>query len=98
MEDIALLANHFLKLYVRQQKKSLKVIHEEILDFLKQRHWAGNIRELENLIERLVTLSPADLEILSDICFPPDLKKELDEYRQRRRSATTRKSLKSELL
>lgn len=96
-EDVALLANHFLQFYTRQQQKTLKVIHEEILDFLKQRHWEGNIRELENLIERLVTLSPAEVEILADTCFPPDLKKELDEYRQRHRLTTSRKSLKSEL-
>jgi len=96
-EDIALLANHFLELYTRKQKKHLKALHEEILDFLKQRPWAGNIRELENLIERLVTLAPPDLEILDNNCFPRDLKKELDEYRQQQSPATRRKSLKSEL-
>ncbi|MBN2366876.1 MAG: sigma-54-dependent Fis family transcriptional regulator, partial [Calditrichaeota bacterium] len=63
-EDIALLANHFLQLYAQKQQKHLKNIHEEILDFLKQRHWAGNIRELENLVERLVTLAPFDTKII----------------------------------
>jgi transcriptional regulator with GAF, ATPase, and Fis domain len=95
--DIPLLARHFLKLYARQQKKELTVIHEEILDFLKKRPWPGNIRELENLIERLVTVAPQELGIIDETCFTGDLKAELHEYRQLHGMAAMRKSLKSEV-
>jgi two-component system, NtrC family, response regulator PilR len=64
-EDIPLIADHFLAKYTAQMGKPLTGISREALTLLEQYEWPGNIRELENVIERAVALegSPA---ILSD--------------------------------
>jgi DNA-binding NtrC family response regulator len=76
-EDIPLLANHFLKKFAAQQDKHAASFHEEILDFMQQRHWAGNIRELENFVERLVTLAPPAQKVLDHDFLPDDVRKEM---------------------
>ncbi|MCI0698712.1 sigma-54 dependent transcriptional regulator [candidate division KSB1 bacterium] len=76
-EDIPLLANHFLKKFAAQQHKQAESFHATILDFMQQRHWPGNIRELENFVERLVTLAPPQMAILDRDHLPPDLQKEM---------------------
>ncbi|MCI5065611.1 sigma-54 dependent transcriptional regulator [bacterium] len=55
--DIALLARHFLENSCRSQGKPLKSLTEEALLFLERYRWPGNIRELENEIERAVSYS-----------------------------------------
>jgi len=77
IEDIPLLADHFLKKFSVEQKKEIEGIHEEVLDFIKQHHWAGNIRELENFIERLVTLTTKNQKIIDRKILPLELQKEL---------------------
>jgi len=54
--DIALLANHFLVRYTKKNKKNIKGFHPETLNILMRYGWPGNIRELENTIERAVIL------------------------------------------
>lgn len=76
-DDIPLLANHFLKRFSIQQNKEVESFHEEILDFMQQRNWAGNIRELENFVERLVTSVSANAKVLDRSFLPKDLLKEL---------------------
>ena len=53
-EDIALLVNFFIKKYGYKFKKIVEGISEEGIQILKNYDWPGNIRELENVIERLV--------------------------------------------
>ena len=52
------------------------MFHEEILDFLKNHSWSGNIRELENFVERLVTLAPLDMQVIDASILPADLQEE----------------------
>ena len=59
-EDIPLLANHFIHKYNREFAKNIKGIKKDALELLKNYDWPGNIRELENLIERLIVLSKQD--------------------------------------
>jgi DNA-binding NtrC family response regulator len=54
--DIPLLAFHFLQKFARQNQKSVPGISEEAMLSLTEYHWPGNIRELENLMERVVVL------------------------------------------
>ena len=82
VEDIPLLADHFLKKFSVEQKKEVEGIHEEVLDFMKQRHWTGNIRELENFIERLVTLTNKKQKIIDKKILPPELQKELKKIKK----------------
>ncbi|HXD74639.1 MAG TPA: sigma-54 dependent transcriptional regulator [Vicinamibacterales bacterium] len=55
-EDIPLLAGHFLSKYSEQMGKSINGISHEAMDVLQRHEWPGNIRELENTIERAVAL------------------------------------------
>lgn len=54
-EDIENLVHHFLKKY--DTNKKIKNINMETINLLKKYHWPGNIRELENVIERIVILN-----------------------------------------
>ena len=56
-EDIGLLAQHFALKYARKYGKAVERISEEALNALLRYTWPGNIRELENVIERAVILS-----------------------------------------
>jgi two-component system, NtrC family, response regulator PilR len=55
-EDIPLLAEHFLAKYTEQMGKSISGISQEAMDLLVEHDWPGNIRELENVLERAVAL------------------------------------------
>jgi two-component system, NtrC family, response regulator PilR len=55
-EDIPLLANHFLKKYNDKLGKQIHTISVEAMDILKKYNYPGNVRELENMIERTVAL------------------------------------------
>ena len=54
--DIPELANHFLSRFAEKNRKDIKDIHPEALNLLMQYDWPGNIRELENTVERAVIL------------------------------------------
>ncbi|KYG64945.1 Fis family transcriptional regulator [Bdellovibrio bacteriovorus] len=55
-DDVPLLANHFLKKYNERLNKSIGAISAEAMEILKKYDYPGNVRELENLIERTVAL------------------------------------------
>jgi two-component system, NtrC family, response regulator PilR len=57
-EDIALLAEHFVAKYTEQMGKSISGISHEAMELLLAYDWPGNIRELENVMERAVALEP----------------------------------------
>ena len=56
-EDIPMLVRHFVQQYARQMKRNIETIPAETMNALKRYPWPGNIRELQNLIERAVILS-----------------------------------------
>ncbi len=56
-EDIPLLVRHFAQQFARRMKKKIETIPTETMDALTRYEWPGNIRELQNLIERAVILS-----------------------------------------
>jgi DNA-binding NtrC family response regulator len=57
IEDVPVLAAHFLELICSDYGIPVKAIEGEAVDLLKQINWTGNIREFRNVIERLVILS-----------------------------------------
>jgi DNA-binding NtrC family response regulator len=71
-EDIPLLAHHFLRKFAREQQKKVENISGDLMEFLKNQTWTGNIRELENLVERLVTLSPAEARTMDAAMLPAE--------------------------
>jgi DNA-binding NtrC family response regulator len=66
-EDIALLLDHFLRLKAQEHSIAPKALSPEVVDFFTSYYWPGNIRELENLIERLTILTPHETVMLRDL-------------------------------
>ena len=65
-EDIPVLVNHFLSKYAEKFGTSRK-INESAIDYLKQQPWPGNIRELENSVQRLIISSKGEDITLMDV-------------------------------
>jgi two-component system response regulator PilR (NtrC family) len=76
-EDVELLANYFLKKYAGAAQKSILRIQQESLDALRNFEWPGNVRQLENTIERAVAMETGN-----------ELKVDLEADRPRARAAT----------
>jgi formate hydrogenlyase transcriptional activator len=57
-EDIPLLVRHFVQHFARRMSRSIDTIPSETMDTLVRHSWPGNIRELQNVIEHSVILSP----------------------------------------
>ncbi|MFQ5599194.1 MAG: sigma-54-dependent transcriptional regulator [Candidatus Krumholzibacteriia bacterium] len=72
-EDILVLAKHFLNMYNKQFHKGFQNVADECAEILLNYEWPGNIRELKNMLERVVlledgeTLSPEHLPIESQV-------------------------------
>jgi transcriptional regulator with GAF, ATPase, and Fis domain len=96
-EDITLLAKHFLCYYAKQQKKEVNHFHEEVIDYIKQRTWEGNVRELENFIERIVTVTSLNDTTIYPSLLPGELKQELETYRLKTKAAMRSTPLKAQL-
>ena len=60
VEDIPMLAQHYLNHYAKKYHKSVKLITGEAMDRLKRYAWPGNIRELQHAIERAVIMTDSD--------------------------------------
>jgi len=60
-EDIPLLVTHFIQKFGKQLGKDVRAITPEGLAVLERHHWPGNIRELENVLERAIVLGAGDL-------------------------------------
>jgi transcriptional regulator with GAF, ATPase, and Fis domain len=81
--DIPLLVDHFLKRFSTQQRKSLESVDASLLNFILHRCWKGNIRELENFMERLVTIADADATVLDLSILPKEFSGEYDHIKQK---------------
>lgn len=65
--DIPLLVNHFLHAYSYRNNKKRKVMDDAAMQAFKEYHWPGNIRELKNLIERLVIMTESEKITYEDV-------------------------------
>ena len=68
-EDIRLLVNHFIKKYASERKSAVPVagVDQEVDRLFYDYSWPGNIRELENVIERVMILSPGEIIRVSEL-------------------------------
>ncbi len=73
IEDVPLLARHFIREFSRKESKTEKHIADDALAVLMGHTWPGNVRELKNIMERLAITSPSDIITADDI---PPLSKE----------------------
>jgi two-component system response regulator FlrC len=60
-DDIPLLAQYFIEKYNRLDSRNVKGLTEEVVELLMQKPWKGNVRELENVIERALLMCKGDL-------------------------------------
>ena len=65
-EDIPLFVEYFVKKYADKMNKKINIIPKTVLNNLKTYHWPGNIRELENIIERAVVLTKTSKLIIDN--------------------------------
>jgi len=68
-EDIRLLVNHFIKKYASERRSAAPVtgVDQEVDRLFYDYNWPGNIRELENVIERVMILCPGEIMRVSDL-------------------------------
>lgn len=69
MEDIPILANHFLSLFAARESKAGLSIGNETLQLMHRYSWPGNIRELRNAVERAVILSDGNIILPEHFSF-----------------------------
>lgn len=82
-EDIPLLIQHFLSRFETMYDKKLKGLSDKAKNFVMRYEWPGNIRELENLLERATLLTDHQQEIKLESLFPQhlDLEKKYDSFK-----------------
>jgi DNA-binding NtrC family response regulator len=70
-EDIPILANFFRQKYATMMNKNIKSISAEAMNFLTEHEWRGNVRELENAIERAIVVGKKEVITMEDLPFNP---------------------------
>lgn len=65
-EDIPILIRHFLDIFNNKYDKNINGVNENVLSILYNYDFPGNVRELENLLEGLIVLSPADKKLINE--------------------------------
>ncbi|NUN04839.1 MAG: sigma 54-interacting transcriptional regulator, partial [Bdellovibrio sp.] len=66
-EDIPLLVNHFINKINTELHKSVKKVPEEVIVYLQEYNWIGNVRELENLLMQAIVLTKGDVLLKENI-------------------------------
>jgi two-component system response regulator PilR (NtrC family) len=86
--DIPLLAHYFLEKYSTQQQKDVRKLSTYALDILSRYHFPGNVRELENIIERSVALEQSNI-ILPESLRLADFKRDVSLFETQTNYSTT---------
>src|SRR5271163_2542360 len=69
-DDIPILVEYFIDRYARKAGKSIKCVNKKTLELLQSYPWPGNIRELQNVIERSVILCESDIFSIDENWLP----------------------------
>jgi two-component system repressor protein LuxO len=75
-DDIALLANHFLKFYAGQERKDFTRFDAEVLALFMRFEWPGNVRQLENLVHQIVVMHE-NAEVVTADMLPEGLRESM---------------------
>lgn len=109
-DDIPLLAYHFLKKYTKEMNKNIKSISVDAMNMLIAYSWPGNVRQLENVIERAIVMAEGDtittdhlpFAVRSEIAHPdtpiPKSSDELKEIKKKLRESSVESIEKSFIL
>jgi len=68
-EDIPMLVAYFVERFSTQLRKPVTPISKPVMRMLQDHHWPGNIRELENVIQRAIILSSGGVVSIDDVCL-----------------------------
>jgi PAS domain S-box-containing protein len=71
-DDILMLVDYFVQRYANRAGKNIRSIDQKTLDLLQSYDWPGNIRELQNVIERSVILSSDDIFSVDELWLPKE--------------------------
>ena len=66
-DDIPVLVNHFIEILAEDHRIDVPIIEKSALKMICEANWTGNVRELRNVIERLLILTPSGENISSKI-------------------------------
>ncbi len=77
-EDIPVLIDHFLKRYAEENRKGIDGLSREAQDLLLKYDYPGNVRELENIIERAVVIAREDVISVEDLPFREGMEEALE--------------------
>jgi transcriptional regulator with PAS, ATPase and Fis domain len=89
--DVRLLAEHFLKVYSTQHNRNKLGITDETMEYLERYSWPGNIRELENVIERATLLSKSKFIGPEDL--PNSIRQEQNQEEQTYKMSSLKEAL-----
>ena len=78
-EDIPILAAHFLERYAKENGKTFKGFSPEAMEYLTAYEWPGNVRQLQNVVERCVVLAGSDVIVVEDL--PSEIRDEESQYK-----------------
>jgi two-component system NtrC family response regulator len=78
-EDIPILAAHFLTRYSGENNKVFRGFSPEAMDYLTAYEWPGNVRQLQNVVERCVVLAASDVVQVEDL--PTEIRDEESQYK-----------------
>lgn len=78
LEDLPLLINHMLSKHPNAQEKHIRQVGPKVLDQMLAYHWPGNIRELENILERAIVKCQG--EIIESVDLPAPPQRVVDRY------------------
>lgn len=86
LDDIPLLANHFLNIYDKKYQKNVRAISEASMKILQKYNWPGNVRELQHALERAVImcnshiLNPEDFFFKANVSLGEESNVTLEDY------------------
>lgn len=78
--DIVVLVNHFIEKFNQKVGTNIKGVSKKAMKFIYDYDWPGNIRELENTIERCIILTDTDeidVDVLPEVIVSPDINKQI---------------------
>jgi DNA-binding NtrC family response regulator len=78
LEDLPVLINHILSKHPVAQDKNIKQVKPEVLDQMLAYHWPGNIRELENILERAIVKCTGN--VIEEVDLPAPPQRVVDHY------------------
>lgn len=94
--DVPLLVTHFIDKFAQREKKKVERVSPDVMNMFLNYSWPGNLRELENVIERAVVLTKSSIIDLNNL--PKDLKKEMLENSKHKGDVKPLKELELETI